>query len=194
MRVIVSGRHIDVGAALRQHAEAAIAAAVAKYFDRAQEGHVTFGKRGAFFHADLTVHVGRGIDAQASAEADDAYRAFDVALEHLTKRLRRNKRRLRDHHNDKARQIEAEAARYAVLRGPEHEEDAAEEAPGPAEPVVVAETQAEIATLSVSQAVLRLDLSGAPALLFRNAAHGGYNMIYRRNDGHIGWVDPRNAR
>jgi ribosomal subunit interface protein len=198
MHITVTGRHLDVGASLRRRVEEGLAAAVAKYFDRAIEAHVTFDKRGQFFLADIAVHVGRGIVAHSGGEADDPYLAFSGALEHLAKRLRRHKRRLRDHHNATARAGKSEQAWQYVLAGPGEEE--ADEAPidgAPlggepvnGEPLVVAEMEAEIPTLSVGEAVMRLDLGSAPALMFRNAGNGGLNMIYRRADGNIGWVDP----
>ena len=191
MHITVTGRHLDVGASLRRRVEEGLAAAVAKYFDRAMESHVTFDKRGQFFLADLAVHVGRGIVAHSSGEADDPYVAFSGALEHLAKRLRRHKRRLRDHHNATARAGKTEEAWQYVLAGPgEDEEKQADGAAVNGEPLVVAEMEAEIPTLSVGEAVMRLDLGSAPALMFRNAGNGDLNMIYRRADGNIGWVDP----
>lgn len=192
MHITVTGRHLDVGASLRRRVEEGLAAAVAKYFDRAIESHVTFDKRGQFFLADIAVHVGRGIVAHSSGEADDPYVAFSGALEHLAKRLRRHKRRLRDHHNATARADKTEEAWQYVLAGG-GDEDEEKQAVGAAvngEPLVVAEMEAEIPTLSVGEAVMRLDLGSAPALMFRNAGNGGLNMIYRRADGNIGWVDP----
>ena len=192
MHITVTGRHLDVGASLRRRVEEALASAVAKYFDRAIEAHVTFDKRGQFFLADIAVHVGRGIVAHSSGEADDPYLAFNGALEHLAKRLRRHKRRLRDHNNAESRAAKSEQGRHYVLAGPadEGEEKPADSAPVNGEPLVVAEMEAEIPVLSVGEAVMRLDLGSAPALMFRNAGNGGLNMIYRRTDGNIGWVDP----
>jgi ribosomal subunit interface protein len=194
MHITVTGRHLDVGASLRRRVEEGLGAAVAKYFDRAIEAHVTFDKRGQFFTADIAVHVGRGIVAHSSGEADDPYLAFSGAVEHLAKRLRRHKRRLRDHHNAEARASKVEQGWQYVLAEPAEEGDATGGIDGAAsldgEPLVVAEMEAEIPTLSVGEAVMRLDLGGAPALMFRNAGNGGLNMIYRRPDGHIGWVDP----
>lgn len=192
MHITVTGRHLDIGASLRRRVEEGLGAAVAKYFDRAIEAHVTFAKRGQFFLADIAAHVGRGIVAHSGGEADDPYIAFSGALEHLAKRLRRHKRRLRDHHNATARANKAEQAWQYVLAGPSDEEGEGKPggAPVDGEPLVVAEMEAEIPTLSVGEAVMRLDLGSAPALMFRNAGNGGLNMIYRRADGNIGWVDP----
>ncbi len=192
MHITVTGRHLDVGASLRRRVEEALASAVAKYFERAIEAHVTFDKRGQFFLADIAVHVGRGIVAHSGGEADDPYLAFNGAVDHLAKRLRRHKRRLRDHNNAESRAAKSEQGRHYVLAGPadEGEEKHADGAPVNGEPLVVAEMEADIPTLSVGEAVMRLDLGSAPALMFRNAGNGGLNMIYRRADGNIGWVDP----
>ncbi len=192
MHITVTGRHLDVGASLRRRVEEGLAAAVAKYFDRAIEAHVTFDKRGQFFLADVAVHVGRGIVAHSGGEADDPYLAFSGALEHLAKRLRRHKRWLRDHHNAASRAAKAEEAWQYVLAGPadEADEQRMDGVLQSGEPLVVAEMETEIPTLSVGEAVMRLDLGSAPALMFRNTRNGGLNMIYRRADGNIGWVDP----
>jgi ribosomal subunit interface protein len=188
MHITVTGRHLDVGASLRRRVEEGLAAAVAKYFDRAIEAHVTFDKRGQFFLADIAVHVGCGIVAHSGGEADDPYVAFSGAIEHLAKRLRRHKRRLRDHHNAESRASKTEQGWHYVLAGEDEAEEQSATMNG--EPLVVAEMEAEIPTLSVGEAVMRLDLGNAPALMFRNAGNGGLNMIYRRADGNIGWVDP----
>ena len=193
MNITVTGRHLDVGASLRTRVEESLVATVAKYFGGAIEAHVTFDKRGNFFQAEIAVHVGRGIVAQGGAEADDPYVAFAAAQEHLAKRLRRHKRRLRDHNAAEARAAKAEQAWHYVLAGPaDGEDEGNSEAPKgeSAEPLVVAEMESEIPTLSVGEAVMRLDLGIVPALMFRNAGSGELNMIYRRSDGHIGWVDP----
>lgn len=197
MKVTVTGRHIDVGDALRTHVETGLEGAVAKYFDNALDASVTFTRTGAFFGADIAVRVGRGINVRGAAEADDPYVAFNAAAEHIAKRLRRHKRRLRDHHAEPPRVVESFIAQQYILS---HDERPAEEKGGDApaddagDAVVVAELETAVETLTVQKAVMRLDLADAPALMFRNAAHGGLNMIYRRPDGNIGWLDPRGNR
>jgi ribosomal subunit interface protein len=193
MKVTVTGRHLDVGQALRQHVEDGLAAIVSKYFDNAMDATVTFEKANAFYESDISVRVGRGILIQGSAGADEPYAAFNSAAEHIAKRLRRYKRRLRDHRHAEAREVEAlEAQQYILAR----EEEAGEggENAHTGEPVVVAEMTTDITSLTVGEAVMRMDLADAPAMMFRNAAHGGLNMVYRRPDGNIGWVDPRGTR
>lgn len=201
MQVTVTGRQLDVGDALRGHVEAGLEQTVAKYFDKPMEAAVKFSRAGALFHADIQVHVGRGILLHGSGEADDPYVAFNEASERVAKRLRRHKRRLRDHHNDQARALEVEVAQKYILAASddadgETDDDGQDQdsASGAEEPAVIAELETDVPSLTVGDAVMRLDLGGLPALLFRNPAHGGLNMIYRRPDGNIGWVDPRGVR
>ena len=191
MNLSVSGQQIEIGEALSAHARQALPAAVAKYFDDAIDGQVHFSREAWLFRADIVVHVGRNITMQSHAAAVDPYGAFDAACEHLAKRLRRHKRRLRDHANRVVRAEEALDARQSVLAAPDEEHDAVDDS-GTKDPVVIAEMRTSIETLSVGEAVLRLDFTGQPALLFRSRANGLLNMIYRRPDGNIGWVDPQN--
>lgn len=203
MQLTVKGRHIDTGDAFRRHAEDSLSAVFDKYFGDAIEATVTLSREAHLFRAQVAAHVGRGIELVASGEADQIYPAFDQAVERLAKRLRRHKRRLRDH-NSSVKPAEELAerlmARQVVLSGddtgeadPDETSGAAGEA-GPDEPVVVAEMELEVPELTVHEAVMRLDLAELPALMFRNRSHGGLNMVYRRPDGHVGWVDPRGNR
>lgn len=189
MHVSVKGKQIDVGESLRSHVETQLDALVGKYFANPIEAQAVFAPEAHLVRCDLAVHVGRDIVANSRGEATDAYAAFDAAAERLEKRLRRQKRRLRDHH---ARAAEASLPARSYVVAPEEPEEPAA-ADGEDRPVVVAEMTAEIPTLSVSEAVMRIDLGEEPALLFRNRAHGGLNLVYRRADGNIGWVDPELA-
>ena len=135
------------------------------------------------------MHVGRGILIQGQGTADDPYLAFNAASEHIAKRLRRHKRRLRDHHRAERASETLSALQYVLAAEPEDDE-AGRPRRGAGEPVVVAEMTTDIPLLTVSEAVMRMDLEDAPALMFRNSAHGGLNMVYRRTDGNVGWVDP----
>ncbi|MEN8197311.1 MAG: ribosome-associated translation inhibitor RaiA [Pseudomonadota bacterium] len=192
MQFSITGRHLDVGQALRSHVEQGLDDAVSKYFDNAMDSNVVFSKTGAFFQADISVHVGRGILIQGRAEADDPYVAFNSAVEHIAKRLRRHKRRLRDHHKISSKEKDGTPAQQYVIAGGD---DATEiEGEEGSEPVVIAEMTMDIESLTVGEAVMRMDLADAPAIMFRNSAHGGLNMIYRRPDGNVGWVDPRGNR
>ncbi len=192
MKVSVSGKHLDVGDALRSHVESTLLAVVDKYFGNALDGHVVLSREAHLFRADLAVHVGRNILVQGHAEADAPYPAFDAAAERIGKRLRRYKRRLRAHHRQQSGQAAALNARQYVLAA--GREDAEEEPPGAEQPVIVAELTTAVDTMTVGEAVMRLDLAELPAMMFRNSAHGELNMVYRRPDGNIGWVDPGNGK
>lgn len=187
MNLTVKGKNIDVGEALRTHVAQLLDHGIAKYFGNPIEATVIFSKQSHLFSADISVHIGRGILVQAEASADQAYAAFELAMEHLAKRMRRYKRRLRDHHRAETESFRA--SQYILA--PEAEEEAELATNGSEAPAVIAEMQTEIPTLTVGEAVMRLDLSDLKAMMFTNRAHGGLNMVYRRNDGNIGWVDPR---
>ncbi|MEX0921565.1 MAG: ribosome-associated translation inhibitor RaiA [Rhodovibrionaceae bacterium] len=194
MQLSIQGRQIDVGDAFRHHVEGSLTSIFDKYFGDPIEASVTLSRVAHLYHAGLSVHIGRGMQLQASGEADEVYPAYDMAAERLAKRLRRYKRRLRDHHKAMQESEVMEAQQYilAAQPGPEDADAENDDAPEADDtPVVIAEMAAEIPSLTVSEAVMRLDLAEAPALLFRNRAHGGLNMIYRRPDGNLGWVDPR---
>jgi ribosomal subunit interface protein len=183
MDISVQGKHVDVGDALRSHAEAALDGTVNKYFTRALNASVTFSKDGQAFRVDISVHAGRGLSMQGSATHDDAHTSFDQSLERIAKQLRRYKRRLNDHH--KGMQDEPLMGQQFVI-APEQEEEVPEES----QPVIIAEMPHAISSLTVSQAVMRMDLADSPVTIFRNRAHGGINVVYRRTDGNIGWIDP----
>ena len=187
MQLSVKGKQLDVGDAFRSHIADSLSHILEKYFGDAIEVGVTLTRNGHLYRAQVTAHVGRGIQLQAQGEADEPYPAFDSAADHLAKRLRRHKRRLRDHHNDAAAEAEVLMAQQYVLAAETDESARA----GDEGPVVIAEMTTPIPSLTVSQAVMRMDLADLPALLFRNSSHSGLNMVYRRPDGHIGWVDPR---
>ncbi len=194
MQLSIKGKQIDVGDALRTHVGDQLQAAVAKYLPRAIEGQVTFSREAAFIRADITLHVLRGVSLQAHHTAGDAYPAFDGALDKIAKRLRRYKRRLTDHHNRDREEGQQSAAQLYILAA-ESDADAGNHAEeGPDNPVIVAEMATEISTLTVGEAVMRLDLGDLPVLLFRNRGHGEINLVYRREDGHIGWIDPTEGK
>jgi len=192
MKLSINGKQLDIGDSLRAHIENGVPAIVAKYFDNPTDATVTVTKEGASFRTDITVHVGKGIMVQGRARTGDPYASFDTAGEHVAKRLRRYKRRLRDHHRGRgAKEDILTAAQYVLAAEtdvPETEETISE----PDQPIVIAEMETPIETLTVGEAVMRMDLASLPAMLFRNNAHGGLNMVYIREDGNIGWVDPQN--
>lgn len=188
MEITVKGKNLDIGDALRGHIEGQIDASVSKYFERAIDATVIVSKEANAFRADISVHPGRGILVQGKAQADDAYAAFDGAVDRIAKQLRRYKRRLQDHH--KTAPEEAVAAQYTILE-PEAEDV---EVSVEGQPAIVADMPHDIATLTVGQAVMRMDLADSPVLMFKNSAHGGFNVVYRRADGNIGWIDPKNSQ
>ncbi len=190
MQIQVSGKQIDIGDALRTHVSDRLDSGVAKYFGRAVDAHVAFTREGSEFRSDTSVHLSSGISLQASGQAGEIYSAFDKAAERLEKRLRRYKRRLKDHHNThKERPPESLQATHAVLAA----ESDVDDEPENLQPVVVAEDVTDVKTLTVGQAVMQLELIDAPVLLFTNSANDALNAVYRRADGNIGWVDPNNA-
>ncbi|MFC1673724.1 ribosome hibernation-promoting factor, HPF/YfiA family [Pseudomonadota bacterium] len=185
MDITVKGKQMDVGDALRSHTEDTLSTAVSKYFDRALDATVVFSKVNSGFHADIVVHAGRGVNVHGQGEAGDAYPALDSALERISKQLRRYHRKIVNHH---ANAPLDETAAYAILATSEEEEVAVE-----AHPAIVAEMEQNIATMSVSDAVMRLDLGNLPVVMFKNGSHGGLNVVYRRTDGNVGWIDPQAA-
>jgi ribosomal subunit interface protein len=186
----VSGRNIDVGESLRLRISQRIGEATAKYFDGGYSGHVTIGKEGFGFRTECVIHLDSGIVLEAEAIAADAYASAEQAALRIEKRLRRYKRRLKDHPargDGHAQQEPAIDAPSYVIAAPEEDSD---EEVSEFNPVIIAESTTALKRLSVSEAVMELDLTGTAVVVFRHAGHGRINLIYRRSDGHIGWVDP----
>ena len=176
---------MDVGQALSERIEDGLEAAVHKYFDRSFDATVTVEKRGHEILSDCTVHLPSGIVLQSSGSAHDPYASFEDALDKMEKRVRRYHRKLKDHH--KRTPMPSEPAAFSILKGSgevETTEDAGDA------PLIIAESASDVKTMSVSEAVMQLELSETPAVLFRNVKHGALNMVYCREDGNIGWVDP----
>lgn len=202
MQVQVSGKHVDVGEALGSRISQELEDGVGKYFERgAQDAEVVVSKDGYGFKVDCWVRLASGQSLVTTGQGGDAHSAFTESLEKLEKRVRRYKRRLKDHHigpkglsPEKTENAAREVARSIVLRDPDSVEDdvfgdAGEDGPPPVG-MVIAETQSEIRTITVGRAVLELDMTGYPLVMFRNAAHGGLSVVYRRPDGNVGWIDP----
>ena len=185
MSLTIAGKNMDVGQALRQRIEERVSESVAKYFDGNHSGQVTLSKTGAGFDADCTIHLDTGIVLRTSASAGDATHAFEQAAERIDKRLRRYKRRLKAHGRGPT-EAESAIATQFVLASPDEEE----ELEANYAPLVVAETPTRIKTMTVGMAVLELDLIDAPCLMFTNAANNTLNVVYRRADGNVGWIDP----
>ncbi len=180
----VTGKNMDVGDALRAKAEEVIAAAVGKYFDGGYEGVLTIEREGAGFAAECVVHLDTGADLHAHASAGEAPSAFEEMAEHIAKRLRRYKRKLKSHRRkDGAADT---AAQTYVLAAPDDETELAEDF----SPPIIAESTENLREMSIGEAVMELDLSQSSVVVFRHAGHGGLNVVYRRPDGNIGWIDP----
>ena len=203
MQIQISGKRVDVGEALGSRISQELEDGIGKYFERgAQDAEVVVSKDGHGFKVDCWVRLASGESIVTTGMGGDAHAAFSDSLEKLEKRVRRYKRRLKDHYigpkalsPEKTENAARDVARSIVLRNPDEVED--EEfgdagAPGEPPPVgmVIAETQSEIRTITVGRAVLELDMTGYPLVLFRNAAHGGLSVVYRRPDGNVGWIDP----
>jgi ribosomal subunit interface protein len=182
----VSGKSVDVGDSLRQRVTEKVTEALVKYFDHGWSGHVTISREGSGFRADCVLHLDSGTILEAHGGAQDAINAADDAVIKIEKRLRRYKRRLKDRTTTmRAREAEQFTANY-VIEAPDEE---AEEQEGWS-PVTIAESTAALPELSVRDAIAELDLTGAPVIVFRHAGNGDINIVYRRPDGNIGWIDP----
>lgn len=191
MRYQISGKQIDVGDALSTHVKAEIGEVVEKYAQRPTECVVVFSKSAHEFVAETTIHLSTGLTVQAKGHASDIYPAFEACREKLDKQIRRYKRRLRSYHNDRKAPVEFGEASSYILAPSEEAEDAE---PDTLAPVVIAEMETKIPSITVGEAVMQLELAGQKMLVFRNEGHGGVNVVYRREDGNIGWIDPRNSR
>jgi ribosome hibernation promoting factor len=187
----VSGKNIEVGEALRERISARVLEALEKYFDGGFSGHVTVGKEAFGFNTECVIHLDSGIVLRADSMAADAYLSANQAAEKLEKRLRRYHGRLKEHANGRNN---SHAADEALATAPDY----VIAAPGQADdeevtafnPVIIAESTTSLKQLSVSEAVMQLDMTGAPVMVFRHASHGRVNLVYRRSDGNIGWIDP----
>ena len=183
----VSGKNLDIGEALRERVSARIVETLAKYFDGGYSGHVTVEKEGFGFRTECVIHLDSGIVLHTEANAADAYASADQAATRIEKRLRRYKRRLKDHHVARANGTAVMDALSYVIEAPSHEND---DEQTEFNPVIIAESTTVLKEFSVSEAVMELDMTGAPVVVFRHASHGRVNLVYRRPDGNVGWIDP----
>lgn len=186
MTIRVTGKHFDLGEAMRTHILEKVDAAIGKYFDGRVSGHVVVDHEGSGYRSDCTLHLSSGVTLHSEGRSHEPYASFDQAAERLEKRLRRYKRRLKEHHGNHNAQRAVDTMADYVLEAPDQEADEIQEFNA----VIVAEQVASLRTLPVSSAVMELDMTGAPVVVFRNAGNGRINVVYRRNDGNIGWVDP----
>ena len=191
MRYQISGKQIDIGEALTQHVQNELGETVGKYSQRPTDAVVTFSKKAHMLVCDALVHLSTGLTVQAKGEAPEIYAAFEAARERMDKQLRRYKRRLRNHHRDRPQPVEFGAGASYILAPTEEPDEADTEA---LQTVVVAEMETKIPSITVGEAVMQMELAGQKMLVFRNEGHGGVNVVYRRDDGNIGWIDPRNSK
>ena len=189
MRYQITGKHIDIGEALQTHVKDELSTVVGKYAERPTDANIVFSKSAHEYVCEATVHLSTGLTAQAKAHATEIYAAFDECNEKMEKQLRRYKRRLKDHHRDRSEPVELFGASSYIL-APEAEAEESE--PETLQPVIVAEMETKIQSLSVGEAVMQMELAGAPVLVFKNEGKDGLNVVYRRDDGNIGWIDPQN--
>lgn len=187
----ISGKNIDVGDALRERVSGRIAEAMGKYFDGGYSGHVTLERDGFGFRTECAIHLDSKITLHAEGMAADPYASADQAALRIEKRLRRYHRRLKDHRPERLDARSSMDAASYIIAAPEDDESEAQI--DGFTPVIIAESTTALKQLSVSDAVTELDMTGAPVLVFRHAVHGGINVVYRRADGHFGWIDPRTA-
>jgi ribosomal subunit interface protein len=195
MTIKITGKNVELGESLRNYAVGRIETALGKYAGRPLSGQVSLEKNHAGFLAQCAIHLASGLDMQSAGNGPDAYGSVDSAVERLEKRLRRHKRRLKSHGQGTSNSVhlfESQGIDYVIdveraAAFPAGEEE------GAGAPAVIAEMPARVRAMTVSDAVMQMDLAGQAFLVFRNAAHGGINVVYRRPDGNIGWIDPSGA-
>ena len=186
MRYQITGKQIDIGEALQSHVQGELDEVFEKYAGRPTDATVIFSKSGHEHVCETIVHLSTGLTAQAKDRATEIYAAFDGCRDKMDKQLRRYKRRLKDHHRSRAEPVEFTGAPSYILAANDGS-DADE--PDTLQPMIIAEMEAQVPVLSVGEAVMQMELAGAPVLVFRNEGHNGVNVVYRRDDGNIGWID-----
>ena len=189
MQIKITGKHIDIGEGLRQHVEEKLQGLRERFFDGSVHGTVTIEKQRGRFLSDCSLHLATGLHLQAHSENTEPMACVDAALLHLEKQLKKYKQRLKDHHRQPREQQAPQEATSYVIQYEEHLDAEPEGLHAP----VIAETAATIPQLSVGEAVMQLDISTTPFVLFHNTKEGRLNVVYRRPDGNIGWLDPRST-
>ena len=188
MHYQITGKQIDVGQALQTHVETELSEILDKYAGRPTDANIVFSKSGHEYVCETTVHLSTGLTAQAKNHATEIYAAFDGCSEKMDKQLRRYKRRLKDHHKERSQPVELSDAGSYILASTDESDDAPNDA---VSGMIVAEMEMKIQSLSVGEAVMQMELADKQMLVFRNEKHNGINVVFRRDDGNIGWVDPR---
>jgi ribosomal subunit interface protein len=187
MRYQISGKQIDIGEALQTHVETELGEVMEKYSQRPTDAYVVFSRDAHNLVCEATVHLSSGLTAQAKGRATDVYAAFDACCERMDKQLRRYKRRLKDHHRDRIAPVEFADAPSYILAADEGSDG---DEPESLQPMIVAEMETRIPSISVGEAVMQMELGHSDVLVFRNERHGRINVVHRREDGNIGWIDP----
>ena len=189
MKYQISGKQIDIGEALQTHVKDELGAVVQKYAERPTDAQVVFSKNAHEYVCETVVHLSTGLTAQAKSHATEIYAAFDDCANKMEKQLRRYKRRLKDHHKERPNPVEVLGGSSYILASEEGTDDSE---PDSLQPMIIAEMETKIPTISVGEAVMQMELAHAPVLVFRNEKTNGVNVVYRRDDGNIGWIDPQN--
>lgn len=188
MRYQISGKHIDIGEALQTHVKAELVEVVDKYAQRPTEAVIVFSKSAHEYVCESTIHLSTGLTATAKGHSTEIYAAFESCREKMDKQLRRYKRRIRNHHSARTSPVEfGDAASYILAPIEDHEDEATDTL----QPMIIAEMEAKLPSVSVGEAVMQMELGGQQMLVFLNERHGGVNVVYRRDDGNIGWIDPQ---
>ncbi|MEM9797673.1 MAG: ribosome-associated translation inhibitor RaiA [Pseudomonadota bacterium] len=185
MRTQITGKQIDIGEALQSHVKSELGSVLEKYSQRPTDAQVIFSKAAHEYACEAIVHLSTGLTAQAKGKATEIYAAFDASAEKMDKQLRRYKRRLKDHHQERSQPVELSGASSYILAAEEEGDE-----PDTLQPMIVAEMETKIPALSVGEAVMQMELAGVPVLVFKNEKGGGLNVVYRRDDGNVGWIDP----
>ena len=193
MNVQINGKQINVGSSLRSHAKGKVTEVILKYSKSATDSTITFSKDRYEYFCDIYIHLVTGMTVQAKGKAIDIYDSFEKSLDKIDKQLRRYKRRLKNHHNDRKKPIEFINANLYVISKHDEEENEYGHKKESLKPLIIAEMQEKIPTISVGEAVMQMELSGANMLIFRNSSHQKINVVHLREDGNIGWVDPEHS-
>ena len=188
MRYQISGQQIKIGDALQVHVQNELGEVAAKYAQRPTDATVLFSRNAHEYMCEITVHLSTGLNAAATAKETEIYAAFDSCLSKLEKQLRRYKRRLKDHHRHRAQPVELSGASSYILSS---SDSADADEPDTLQPIIIAETEAKIPSVSVGEAVMQMEISGAEFLVFRNETKNNVNVVYKRDDGNIGWIEPQ---
>jgi len=190
MRYQITGKHIDIGAALQTHVQTELGSILEKYAGRPTDATIIFSKSGHEFVCEVIVHLSTGLTTQARGHSTEIYAALDQCVEKMDKQLRRYKRRLKDHHKERSQPVELSGASSYILAASGESE---ETEPENLQPIIVAEMETKIPSLSVGEAVMQMEIAGAPVLVFRNEGNKNVNVVYTREDGNIGWIDPASS-